>query len=263
MVSENDSIRDIYSTLDTKIESVRRELSQDVSDLRAEFGKTANIIIARIDGISGKRGRRKKQEKNKSYQLIGTAIGLLALFGSAITFVSSGLQKDIDSVRTWLEKVEEVRLNSVRQIYDAIGKLEDKAYSKAAHQEFAARIDERDRLEQDYAKNTTDKIDRSVDQIVADIVPRKEHEQRWADEKEEISRMERSLESSISRVSEHLNKSDELAAANYNQLASKVNGYGLTDEVKQLDEQNRILSQRVFDILRILGPDKLSGKPGE
>lgn len=198
------------------------------------------------------------QKHTNPYQLIGTAVTIVLGLGSIFAWEAGNLTTSITAVAITIKDEVEERITSQRRLYDEMEKGFDKTWSKDAHVEFERRIDERNVLEQKYADVRFDRIGVDIDRLQAIIVPRAENDQRWKDQTEDIGRLERQLSGSLDRLAEHVNKSDDTNAQKFSDVDKGLHGYGLPDEVKDIQTQLRVMDDKLF---HLVGPPDQSDRP--
>lgn len=237
-----------YQSLDRKIDAVERDFRVEIGAIRTEMRDGNNAILDKIDRTS---------KPTSPYQLIGTAFIIITALGSAGAYVVSNQNATIVTVSTTLTADIAANSKSIKDetksrtedqlhIYELIGKNAEKEWSKDAQTEFEKRIDERNQLEQSYEHETFARIDRRDETLQNNIVPRAEHEQRWIDEKASQDRNDRMLAGSIDRLAEHVNKSDEGTSLKFSDIEKVIHGYGIADELKDLQAQLRDIGDKVF-----------------
>lgn len=240
-----------FQSLDQKIVRVEGDLRAEIGEVRREIREGIAGLGEKLDRsldrsalersaareTSGNGGKEKGGDKTFVLvsSLIGTAIGIITLLGSWFGYVSNTLDSKIADVKAAVEVEEKLRSESQRSLFE-------KTVSKDAFVEYAKRIDEVSELEQKYNEKMLAKFD-------SELVPRTENDQRWKDQSEDIGRLERQLSNSLDRVVEHLNKSDETSANKFTELEKVVHGYGLGDEVKDLQTQVRNGTDKLFDLI--------------
>lgn len=237
-----------YQSLDNKIVRVEEDLRGQINEVRREIREGITALGEKLD----RRDAHQKVEKpangsNQIYGFIGTAVGIISLLGTWFSYVSSNLESKIQVNRETIESVDKARVEGQKLTFE-------KLVSKDAFAEHTRRIDERNELEQKYT-------DRMLAKFDSELVPRTENDQRWKDQTEDIGRLERQLSNSIDRVVEHLNKSDETSSNKFTELEKVVHGYGLGDEVKDLQTQVRNATDKLFDLISRMGSKVDQPKP--
>lgn len=198
----------------------------------------------------------------KSFWTAGAGIGTVAIMLagaviapiiSSVTAVGVAVTEETKARIATEDKEADARLVSQRRIYDEMEKNVDKAWSKDAHVEFEKRIDERNSLEQSYNSKELARIDAAIALIQANYVPFRDHEQRWAEERASREVIVGALTNSINRVTEHLNKTDERLDAKVGDIDKVIHGYGIADELRDLQTLQRNNSDKLFELISRLG----------
>lgn len=244
-----------YRDLDQKITNVAENFRMEVNTIRSEMQSGNAAIMAEI-GRSAERtataAAASAPKQTNPYQLIGTALTIVLALGSAGSWEAGNLNNAITANVAALKEEGDARLVTQRRIYDEIEKTAEKAWSKDAHLEFERRIDERNQLEQTYNHEIFAKLQ-------SELVPRAENDQRWKDQTEDIGRLERQLSGSLDRLAEHVNKADDTNAQKFNEVDKGLHGFGLTDEVRDMQTQLRDISDKMF---RLIAPNEDSKPKG-
>lgn len=260
-----------YQILDRKIDNVEREIRSELSGLRAEFADLGNRIADKID---------RSNKQTNPYQLIGTALLIVGALGGAGSYVSANISSTMMSISTTLSqevrdrehdreqyerdrdddhKQDNVRLDQERRDRDEDRKriyayVNDEAWPRAAHLEFEKRMDER----RDAEREQVSAITHTIEVLSEKVVPRDENEQRWKDGQTSLAQLAATLTASISRVQAHLDNSDAVTAAKMTEIEHVIHGFGLADEVKQIEAHQQATDDKVFNLL---GPASTTHTP--
>lgn len=259
-----------FQFLDSKIDASDQKFNKAISELRTEAKESETRILEHFD---------RHQPKPSSPTWLITIGGIaLAALTSVFSYVSNNLDSKINaaSVSTNQQMSAFTSLISTetrdrdedkKRTYQY---MNEHLYNKDAQVEFEKRMDERNA----YQLATYNRDLMTVqDQFVhiastmtvmnGEMVTREEHKQRWADENDAIARMERTTADSLTRITEHLNKSDESAAANYTEVNRSIHGYGIADEVKDLNSQLHDLNDKIFRLIAPSLPPSTDNTPSK
>lgn len=245
-----------FQFLDNKIDASDQKFSRAITELRTEAKDSENRILDRID-----KHQSKPSSQNWLIAMGGIALATLtSVFGyitndldGKIVNSSVALDKQIAIVSTTLAQEIRDRDLDRKQVYQFIS---DKVWHKDAQEEFAKRMDERSVYQQVAAER--ERIDAKeqlthlaavIDNMDTRMVPLALHEQKWKDEAETRTLMERNVADSLNRITEHLNRSDEAASQYRSDVDKSLHGYGLPDEVKDLQTQLRSIDDKLFHLI--------------
>lgn len=253
----------IYAAFDRKMEGIERDLRQDFanyrtennntfSDFRSEIKSDIASLRSQISEVLSKIGNNNKPAAisgggglgNTNTFVIIAATIILPLCGLGAYVVGNldtKFSKAVDTNAHDIEVEKQARTDSTRVMYE-------KTWPKEAQIEYEKRVDERNGLEAHFQDEVNTQVINEIKTVVAQMVPRAEHEQRWTDQKEQITTLEHSLSESLNRLAEHVNAGDKTVADKFSDVDKSLHGYGIADEMKDIQNQLRDAQDRIFHL---------------
>lgn len=232
----NKSFSEFRSDIRSDIESLRTLMSEVLSKLGA-----ANVANNRpfTVGSSGKEGL----GNTNTFVIIAATIilPLCGLGAYVVGNLDTKFSKAVDTNAHDIEVEKQARTDSTRVMYE-------KTWPKEAQIEYEKRVDERNGLEAHFQDEVNTQVINEIKTVVAQMVPRAEHEQRWTDQKEQITTLEHSLSESLNRLAEHVNAGDKTVADKFSDVDKSLHGYGIADEMKDIQNQLRDAQDRIFHL---------------
>lgn len=275
-----------YAQLDRKIDIIERDFRADIAatntkidGVGAKIDGVRDSIFERLDRREGiatlsrssngyGNGYSNGKTDNNPYTLIVTAVGICTLLGSAGAYVSSNLQTQAAAnftatkdamlvVSDTLKKETTDRQEADRRIYEAIKDDMSKVWSKDAHLEFEKRIDQADLFRHEYYIAAIARLEKEHDYMIANMVPRAEHEQKWATQQSDLTRIEKQAAERSDSISLRLNAAQLSSDTKLAEVERVIHGYGIADEVKSIQDKLQSLTDKIFGIITAFVP-----KPG-
>lgn len=270
-----------YAQLDRKIDIIERDFRSDIAatntkidGVSAKIDRVVEGIFERLDRRDGIATLSKSHHSSPSngggsksdpYQLIGTALLICAGLGSAGTYVASNLQsqqtanmqatKDAMLVLSDTLKKETLdRQDSNRRMYDTIQIEISKVWPKEAHAEYEKRVDQVGQLRHDFYIAEFTRLEKERETMVANMVPRAEHEQQWKNDVEDRLRIERQFGDRENALSSRINQDELRSETKFAEVDRVTHGYGIPDELKVMQDAIKNLGDKVFTVITKLVP---------